>query len=70
VAERLSRRGGRKRAGGRPPAENPLDQRVNVSLPREIVARLKAAAAREERTLPSLIRLFIRRGLDEIERDR
>ena len=47
-----------------------MDQRINVSVPRDLLARLKAAAAREERTLPSLIRLFIRRGLDELERGR
>ena len=47
-----------------------MDQRVNVSVPRDVLARLKTAAAREERTIPSLIRLFIRRGLDDLERGR
>jgi hypothetical protein len=39
-------------------------ERVNVSLPPDLMARLRSVAAQDERTVPALIRLLIRRGLE------
>ena len=38
-----------------------------MSLPPDVMARLRAIADREERTVPALIRLLVRRGLEALE---
>lgn len=58
--------GGRRRRPGRPPSPVQME-RVNVSLPPDVMARLRAIADREERTVPALIRLLVRRGLEALE---
>ena len=39
-----------------------------MTLAPDLLARLRAIAAREERTVPALIRLLVRRGVDALER--
>jgi predicted DNA-binding protein len=44
-----------------------MEARVNVGFPPELMKRLQAVAEREERTVPAMIRLLVRRGLEELE---
>lgn len=46
----------------------PSRQQLNIRLDQSDLARLKAAARRDERPPTALARLLIRRGLDQAER--
>ena len=45
-----------------------MDVRMELRLPADLMARLRDAAREEERAVAQLVRLFIKRCLDERER--
>jgi len=55
---------GRKKRTGRPPGRE-MDARLAMRVPSELMERLQEAARRDERTVPQLVRLILRRALDE-----
>jgi len=46
-----------------------MDARLAMRLPAALMERLQEAARRDERTVPQLVRLILRRALDELGRD-
>jgi predicted DNA-binding protein len=47
-----------------------MDARLAMRVPSELMERLQEAARRDERTVPQLVRLILRRALDDLERSR
>ncbi len=55
----------RKRMGR--PAGREMDARLAMRIPSDLMDRLREAARRDERTVPQLVRIILRRALEEIE---
>jgi hypothetical protein len=47
-----------------------MEERVSVSLPADVLERVRAVAARDDRSIASVVRLLIRDGLEARERRR
>jgi len=51
---------------GRPPGRE-MDARLAMRIPSDLMDRLREAARRDERTVPQLVRIILRRALEEIK---
>ena len=66
VIEARRRMGGRRGPKRRRPGR--MDARLLLRLPTDLLARLREAAQKEERAVAQLVRVFIKQGLDRLER--
>lgn len=57
---------GRRRAGRPPTRSGALDRELKTRIDRELHERVKATAAREERSEAAIVRRAIRRYLEEV----